>query len=288
MHIYTPSTLTLNFAIRRTQTLTIMCSLTNTYLQELNSNPRDVLVEFDEPTHIYTIEGKQDYTSTTTWIHHHFSTFDSDKQSTDIMKGKKIHDPTYKYYGMTKHEIMELWRINGETASRAGTQVHYDIECFYNNNLKEESSDIDFKYFKEFARDNAHLKPYRTEWCVFNEEWKICGSIDMLYENPDGTLLIYDWKRVKELSYENTFDSRKSGITDCLKHVADSNFWHYSLQLNTYKALIESKYGKKVSGMYLVCLHPNNHNKSYEVIEIGDMSREVNDMIALHKVNLGL
>jgi ATP-dependent exoDNAse (exonuclease V) beta subunit len=261
-----------------------MCSLTNTYLQELNSHPRDKLVEFDEPTHIYTVDGKKDYTSTTTWIHHHFPGFDSDKISTNIMNGTAIHDPTYKYYGMSKHEIMELWRINGEKASKSGTQVHYDIECFYNNNLKKESEDIDFKYFKEFVRDNAHLKPYRTEWCVFNEEWKICGSIDMLYENPDGTLLIYDWKRVRELSYENNYG--KSGTPKCINHISDSNFWHYTLQLNTYKAILESKYNKKVTGMFLVCLHPNNYCKTYEVIELQDLTKEITDMVELRKSTL--
>lgn len=263
-----------------------MCSLTNTYLQDINSHPSDKLVEFDEPTHVYTIEGKKGYTSVTTWIHHHFSTFDSDAVSTNIMNGNQIKDPTYKYYGMSKYEIMELWRINGEKASGSGTKVHHDIECFYNNTLTEDSDETDFRYFKEFARDNAHLKPYRTEWCVFNDEWKIAGSIDMLYENPDGTLLIYDWKRVKLLSYENAFNSKKSGIPKCLNHIADSNFWHYSLQLNIYKAILESKYGKKITGMFLVCLHPNNHCKTYEVVEIPVLTEEIADMVELHKSTL--
>ena len=47
----------------------------------------------------------------------------------------------------------------------------------------------------------------------------------------------------------------KWSTTECIEHLPDSNFWHYSLQLNTYKYMLEKNYNKKVNGMYLVCLH---------------------------------
>ena len=43
------------------------------------------------------------------------------------------------------------------------------------------------------------MKPYRTEMMVFDEHVKIAGSIDMLFENKDKTLSIYDWKRSKKI-----------------------------------------------------------------------------------------
>jgi len=51
--------------------------------------------------------------------------------------------------------------------------------------------------------------------------------------------------------------------------------------LNTYKAIIEKKYGKKVTDMYLVCLHPDNKNKSYQRIKVADLQTEVKDLFAL-------
>ena len=48
----------------------------------------------------------------------------------------------------------------------------------------------------------------------------------------------------------------QSALTPCIKHLQDSNYWHYCLQLNTYKALLEKNYGVKVKDLYLVCLHP--------------------------------
>jgi hypothetical protein len=40
------------------------------------------------------------------------------------------------------------------------------------------------------VKDTSHLKPYRTEWTIYDEELKIAGSIDMVYEKPNGTLAI--------------------------------------------------------------------------------------------------
>ena len=34
---------------------------------------------------------------------------------------------------------------------------------------------------------------------VWDKELKLCGSIDMLFENEFGELELYDWKRCKEI-----------------------------------------------------------------------------------------
>ena len=59
----------------------------------------------------------------------------------------------------------------------------------------------------------------------------------------------------------------------------NSNFWHYSIQLNMYKTILETKYGKKVTGLYLVRLHPNNVYKTYERIEVPFLDEEIGDLL---------
>ena len=102
----------------------------------------------------------------------------------------------------------------------------------------------------------------------------------MIFEKKDGSLVIYDWKRCKEIKKENRFESAK---TSCVEHLPNSNYWHYSLQLNTYKYLLEKNYGKKVRGMYLVCLHPDNKNKSYQRIKVPNLQKEVKKLMKLRK-----
>lgn len=63
----------------------------------------------------------------------------------------------------------------------------------------------------------------------------------------------------------------------------DSNFWHYALQLNTYKAIIERKYEKKVTDLFLVRLHPDAEEKNYELIKLPDLTKEINDLFEERK-----
>jgi hypothetical protein len=249
------------------------------YLAKRNTHHLDSHIIFDEGPHIYTIDGDSDYLSVTKWNHSHFSDFDADSIIDKMMKSYKWSES--KYYGLTREEIKNEWSESGKNASAAGTLMHYDIECFYNkvdvDDVRKES--IEYKYFQQFTKDYDYLIPYRTEWMIYDKELKLAGSVDMLFQNPhDNTLEIYDWKRSKEIKYTNSW---QSGLTKCVSHIPDCNYYHYCLQLNTYKAILERNYNVKISGMYLVCLHPNNNNESYQRIKVQDMADEIKDLFAL-------
>ena len=252
-----------------------------THLAKLNPHERDKDISFEEGPHIYTVLGDRGgYTSVTTWNHRHFSEFNSDKIITNILNGKKWNtDPTYKYYKMTRDDINKMWDNNRDQAAQAGTKMHYDIECYYNKQDVVNDS-VEFQYFRKFTEDmSGDLKPYRTEWMIYYEELKLSGSVDMIFENPDGTLQIYDWKRCKEIQHETNFG--KYATTPCISHLPDTNFWHYALQLNVYKTILEHKYGKKVTNLYLVCMHPDNPYQTYDRIEVPFLNSEINDLFNL-------
>jgi len=257
------------------------------YLSNLNPHPKDKTLTFDEPSHVYTITRVDNngneyedsgFTSVTTWNHSHFEGFDADKIIAKMMASRNWSNS--KYYGMTPEEIKGGWEENRNNAANAGTKMHNDIERFYNK-LDVDNDSIEYKWFLDFEKErDIDLTPYRTEWMVYDEDVRIVGSIDMIFEKPDGTLVIYDWKRSKEIKKTNPW---KSSHVSCISHLPDSNFWHYALQLNTYKTIIEKKYGKTVSGMYLVCLHPDNYNKSYQRIEVPELRKELTDLFDLRK-----
>lgn len=251
-------------------------------LQSINAHPRDQFIEFEEKNHIYTVHGELGYTSVTTWNHRHFHEFDADAIIKGILKNARWKkDPTYKYYGRSSEDIKADWETNRVSASTMGTKLHNDIEDFYNAKEVHNSS-VEYGYFNqfwtEFQLQFPTLRPYRTEWMVFHEELKISGSIDMIFENTeDGTIWIYDWKRSKEISYESCFKN-SFAKTPCVSHFPDTNFWHYTLQLNMYRAILEQKYGKRVSKMCLVCLHPDNPTKTYELFEVNPLYQEMDDL----------
>ena len=225
------------------------------------------------------------------------------------MKGKNWKEG-HKYWGLTAEEIKKQWSNNSSAVSGAGTDLHFQIECFMNNpdiessrkgydhtdlhnaylidankeKEKEKEKEIEWGYFINFVKDHPELKPYRTEWTIYDEELKISGSIDMVYENPDGTLSIYDWKRSKDITRVNNFN--KFAINKLICHMPDANFWHYALQLNTYKRLLERKYGKIVTDLYLVRLHPDAEEKNYELIKLPDLTKEIDELFEERKQKL--
>jgi len=169
----------------------------------------------------------------------------------------------------------------------------------------------EFKYFLNFQRDFADtLRPYRTEWTVFHEEARIAGSIDMIYEliQPDATdathatdatdatdathtppqierssrrggaepppLVIYDWKRCREITKTNR--ANKFATHPAIEHLPDTNYWHYALQLNVYKYILQNKYGKTITDLYLIVLHPEAQN--YQRVKLPDLQSEVAEL----------
>jgi len=250
-----------------------------TYLSNKNPHPRDENISFEEGPHIYTVCGNRGgYTSVTTWNHSHFAHFDADAIINKMLKSKKMQDPSYKYYGKTKEQIKKMWDDKRDSSSTAGTKMHNDIEYYYNNEDVDNDS-LEFSYFKNFVRDNPNLKPYRTEWMIYHEDMMLSGSVDMTFENSDGSLQIYDWKRCEEIKHEAEFN--QFAKTPCIDHLPDTNFWHYALQLNVYKYILESKYNKKVTDLYLVCMHPDNKYKNYQRIKVPVLEEEMPDLVNL-------
>ena len=245
-----------------------------------NTHERDSHIQFEEYGHKYTItsDPKNKYTSVTTWIHSQFPRFDADKIIHKMMNSHKWIEG-HKYWGMTPNQIKLDWNINGKQASEAGTLMHAQIETFMNEggngrtqgelvtkaDLDRIHNSKEWDIFMKFIHDFPSLKPFRTEWMVFHEELKLAGSIDMIYEHEDGELSIYDWKRSKEISNNGWGEF---GTSQKFNNVPNCNFWHYSIQLNVYRHIIETKYGRKIKDMALVRIHPNNTQDTYDLIPV--------------------
>jgi ATP-dependent exoDNAse (exonuclease V) beta subunit len=246
------------------------------YLSNQHPHQNDSHISFEEGPHIYTIDGDSSYTSVTTFNHQHFEPFNADIIIKNMMRSKNWTKS--KYYGQTPKEIKAGWEENRIAAATAGTNMHYDIECFYNN-IEVSNSSTEYSYFKAFVKQNPHLNPYRTEWMIYDKELQLAGSIDMIFENEDGTLSIYDWKRCKEIKKSSPWN--KFSKTECIEHIPDTNYWHYCLQLNTYKAILEKNYNKEIKEMYLICLHPENKNKSFQRIKVVPLPKEIESLFYL-------
>lgn len=249
-------------------------------LLHTNAHPRDADIQFDEPTHVYTVQGSsKGIISCTKFLHEFFGHFDAKGTIKKMMASPKWTESKWYKPGITAKEIEEQWNANGREASGAGTAMHLAIEQFLNGSehviLPHIKETTEWRYFMNFWRDHGDdLEPYRTEWEVWSEDHKLAGQIDMVYRRKsDGKFLIYDWKRSKEIKTENKF---QTGLPP-IQHLPDCNYWHYTLQLNVYRWFLENLYGLEIEDMYLLVLHPDN--KNYKRVRLNRMDEEVEAML---------
>jgi len=244
-----------------------------------NKHPRNNHIEFYEPTHVYTVNGSsKGIISCTKFLHEFFPHFDAKAVIAKMMASPKW--PQNKYYGKTAKEIEKEWDANRDAASGAGTAMHLAIEQFLHGHSELIEPGVlntpEWNYFMNFWKDaKEDLVPYRSEWEVWSEQHKLAGSIDMVfYRKSDNSYVIYDWKRSKEIKMENDFGTGYGPVS----HLPDSNYWHYTLQLNVYRWFLETFYGLKISDMYIMIFHPDNTN--YKRFKLNRLETEVEDMLA--------
>ena len=225
-------------------------------LEQINAHPRDSQIIFYEEGHKYVyLPNNTKFISVTTIIHEYFPKFDADKIIANMMGSSKWTDS--KYYGMTPEQIKKVWDQNRDEAANSGTKMHKRIENFYNQVPEDAPMTTEYSYFlqfwKEFQHVNPDFFPYRSEWIVYDEGKNLAGSIDFILSNKEGELVILDWKRSKSINTSNRWQKGFGpfeGLDDC-------NYMHYTIQLNCYRHILETKYNKTILGMYLVILHPN-------------------------------
>jgi hypothetical protein len=248
-------------------------------------HPRDSHITFDEPSHSYFIDNTRKVTiSTTPLAAGCFDHFDPDKALVSVKNSIAWKNKTHALYGKSDDEIKTIWN----SASGLGTTFHSMCEFFYTKheipNPTEPHEIKEWLQFKDFHFSHIVPKgyePYRSEWRVFTDEsLDIAGSIDMVFKNPKtNKYLIYDWKRVKELKKE-AFRNKK-GIWP-IEHMPDTNMYHYFLQLNIYRYILQKYYDIPIEGMALVCCHSDRH--TYEVQPVPVLEEEIESILRVRKL----
>ena len=248
----------------------------------LHAHPRDKEVRFVEKTHTYYVKGSsKGIVSTTGFVHAFFPHFDPQAAITAMKK--KPTWPTHPLYGKTDQEIINIWGESGKEASGKGTSMHLAIEQFLNGAINRIDPAVketkEWLYFENFWRVvSQDLEPYRTEWEVWDEEYKLTGSIDMVFRRKsDGAFVIHDWKRSNEIKEENPWDTALGPI----KHLPSCNYYHYTLQLNVYRWFLQKHYGLKIVELCIVILHPNNDD--YKIYTLKILDKEIEDMMECRK-----
>lgn len=247
---------------------------------------QDKEITFSPQEHIYyNTKTKEQYTPVSTVYGNFFSEFDA----VHWAKFKSPDNPG---------KLLEEWDCKGKEASEVGTFLHEQINHFLLHKEKEIEQIYNFEYkgkyiqkkeniniskeyclFKDFYKNiGEEIRPFRTEWPIFDRDTNMAGTIDFIAKDGDDFIL-YDWKRSKKIIdeygniIENTFQNGINGM----EHLSDCSYYHYCLQQNLYRYILENDYGLNVKEMNLVVLHPDYD--SYKIVNVPIMKKEIKTII---------
>lgn len=232
-------------------------------------------IYFEEGPHTYTDSKGTKYTSVTTLC----KEFEAEKDWDLIAEKASIK------HNKPKEELQKEWKYSGDYATTLGTEIHAVMEYLWQNKDYAGNKDKmcqyegmleDFEYRKKeckeiFAKLKQIYIPIKNEFIVYDQDWKICGTIDFLaYNKIKNCYSIIDWKTSKKFDKMNKFSKLKppfSSFDDC-------NCNHYSIQLSTYKAILE-KHCPNIKIEELVLIQLPKEGTKPEVFKCHDFSERI-------------
>ena len=236
---------------------------------------QDNHISFIPYEHIYLLDGKQELTAVSHVISLFFEEFDSLYWATRKSTLEK-----------DANHILEEWDIKGDRSQKVGTFMHEQIEKYlngqqmsdnyrfiyngpYSNIIEIISIQSELEQFRSFISEND-IHPFRTEWQIYDKTTKIAGTVDLLCRIGNN-FEMYDWKRTLKINQIEI--PWRYGING-LENVPDTRYYHYCLQQNLYRYIIEANYGITIERMSLVVFHSDL--ETYKIFEVPRMDSEIN------------
>lgn len=252
---------------------------------------RDKYIDFYPFEHIYIYKGIEQLLPVSSLVAYFFEKFNALEQAE--RKSVRCHMPV-EYY-------LKLWDKIGKLASEVGTFVHLQTENYFKNGKFETEYQFEYEgkietinvkkekeHFLNFIKDFSII-PYRQEWTIYDVDLNIAGTIDLICKEDDGEYSIYDWKRSSKII--DAFGRiNVRGFNDKMSfngiNVPDTAYYHYCIQQNLYRYMLEKNYGINIKSMNLVVLCPE-YSKYYKV-NVPVMDEVIGSIISVCKEkNLG-
>ena len=252
---------------------------------------QDHFIDFEPEGHIYRYKGETKLLPVSSLIAYFFVPFNAEEAAR--RQWERYHIPIEK--------SLKKWRRIGSLACEVGTFMHEQTEHYFQQGLfdtdftfhfldEEEQISIEKEkqHFLRFVEDYK-ITPYRQEWPVYDTELNIAGTIDMICKETDGTFTLYDWKRSGKVvnpqgqPIVEAFGGKRSinGVD-----LPDTAFYHYCMQQNLYRYMLEKNYGIHVRAMNLVVLCPDY--PTYYVAQVPKMDEVISQIVAAcHQKDLG-
>lgn len=195
-------------------------------------------MRFIDSTHSYLNDQDEHYTSVTTLIKKYEPHKDWDEIATKYAKKVK----------KTVEEVKAEWAKAGHDAVTRGTAFHNKMEDQYIKAGIWKIEDVDCAvHSSPIIEGIKKARPLKLdqgiypELLVYSHNYKVAGQADLV-EVVKNTIHIKDYKTSKEIKKESHKHWKNGHEMMCypLNNFMNSNFWHYSIQLNLYMYMLKA------------------------------------------------
>lgn len=234
---------------------------------------------FVESSHKYYYNDIPVKYSVTQFINRFFEPFDSETIS------KRYAEK----HGLNQQSVLTEWKRKADISAAAGTIIHSHMENLKRGKILnfdystadklnlhkevEERVNVLLPQVEAFHKDTLNrLFPIKLEYTVGIENY-IAGNIDMLCWNEKAQQVqIWDYKNVKSLNI-NPLPWNKNCYYPFDKY-KDTNYLHYSIQLNIYKNILSRYVDVPIGDCFLVVFNYEHPENNFQVVKCLDLQNE--------------
>ena len=226
--------------------------------------------KFNEATHTYTYVDPQTekpvqiFKSVTGFISQFKEKFNSEIIAARVAKKK----------GVSKQSVLNEWKKISDTAMDLGTEVHKWIEDYYNgtNPAEPEHPEVLARVnrFRELYAERLNkLTPVKQEFRLFSRKWGLAGTMDALFKlDPD--YYVGDWKTNKKFTVDADMakDKFAKKLLYPFEDLWDNSVNGYSIQLSTYRLMLQEEADFETKGAFLVWIGPNEKPQLHKTVDL--------------------
>ena len=142
--------------------------------------------------------------------------------------------------GITQEEVLAKWDKKTKDACDKGASIHDIVESY----IKEDViNDKELIKALNLVFDKKKFKRVLSEELVYDDEYEVAGTSDIICDVDNNTFDVYDFKTNKSFLFENKYGKY---LKPPLNHLQQCQYNDYSIQLSLYAYLYSKLTNKKV------------------------------------------
>lgn len=148
-----------------------------------------------------------------------------------------------------------MWEAEKNRACDRGTEIHKLLEDYINFGETAANYNWLFKTYNNVVeRTIDKFQKVLCENILYNEEHKVAGMSDLIYEHSGDEFTVGDFKTNKKFRFSSSFGER---LLAPVEHLHYCEFNSYALQLSMYAYMYEKLTGKKCRKCVIFYLKEN-------------------------------